>query len=146
MLKRDIQGKFALKDSDYRQVRSVRLTDQTWKTLGIAAECFGMTRSDYLSYVIRGNTNPSITRESSTISQDNICNEGDVNLYNTQKTEPNHQTKTIVVEEATMLPTIGTLEAKRNQVLQELKLGKQAPGYKAAFKALNHFIALLKRQ
>jgi transposase len=48
MLKRDIQGKFALKDDDYRQVRSVRLTDETWKILGINAECFGMTRSDYL--------------------------------------------------------------------------------------------------
>ena len=27
--KRDIQGKFALKDDDYRQVRSLRLTDDT---------------------------------------------------------------------------------------------------------------------
>ncbi|MBW4671723.1 MAG: hypothetical protein KME60_30945 [Cyanomargarita calcarea GSE-NOS-MK-12-04C] len=51
MLKRDVQGKFALKDDDYRQVRSVRLTDQGWKTLGINAECFGLTRSDYLSNV-----------------------------------------------------------------------------------------------
>jgi hypothetical protein len=34
MLKRDIQGKFALKNDDYRQVRSVRLTDDTWKALG----------------------------------------------------------------------------------------------------------------
>ncbi|MFL9454177.1 hypothetical protein AB0758_24165 [Tolypothrix bouteillei VB521301_2] len=45
MLKRDIQGKFALHDADYRQVRSVRLTDETWKALGIAAECLGMTRA-----------------------------------------------------------------------------------------------------
>jgi hypothetical protein len=33
MLKRDIQGKFALKNDDYRQVRSLRLTDETWKAL-----------------------------------------------------------------------------------------------------------------
>jgi hypothetical protein len=39
MLKRDIQGKFALKNDDYRQVRSLRLTDDTWKALGIVAEC-----------------------------------------------------------------------------------------------------------
>jgi len=31
MLKRDIQGKFTLKNDDYRQVRSLRLTDDTWK-------------------------------------------------------------------------------------------------------------------
>ena len=37
MLKRDIQGKFALIDDDYRQVRSLRVTDETWKALGIAA-------------------------------------------------------------------------------------------------------------
>lgn len=48
MLKRDIQGKFALKNDDYRQVRSVRLTDETWKILGMSAECLGMTRADYL--------------------------------------------------------------------------------------------------
>lgn len=63
MLKRDIQGKFALKDDDYRQVRSLRLTDETWKALGIAAECLGMTRADYVEQVIRRNAHPSITRE-----------------------------------------------------------------------------------
>lgn len=43
MLKRDIQGKFTLKNDDYRQIRSLRLTDDTWKALGIAAECLGIT-------------------------------------------------------------------------------------------------------
>ncbi len=62
MLKRDIQGKFALKDNDYRQVHSLRLTDETWKALGIIAECFGMTRADYLSEVVRNNAHPRITR------------------------------------------------------------------------------------
>ncbi|WP_281357398.1 hypothetical protein [Brasilonema bromeliae] len=38
---------------------------------------------------------------------------------------------------------MATLETLRNQVLFELKLGKQAPGYKAAQKALNHFIVKL---
>ncbi|MBW4628921.1 MAG: hypothetical protein KME49_26260 [Brasilonema octagenarum HA4186-MV1] len=30
-MKRDIQGKFALKNDDYRSVRSLRLTDDTWR-------------------------------------------------------------------------------------------------------------------
>ncbi len=44
--KRDIQGKFSLKNDDYRRVRSVRLTDKTWQALGIASECLGWTRAD----------------------------------------------------------------------------------------------------
>lgn len=36
-----------------------------------------------------------------------------------------------------------TLETLRDRVFSELKLGKQAPGYKAALKALNLFIAEL---
>jgi len=124
MRKRDIQGKFALKNDDYRQVRSVRLTDETWKVLGIAAECLGMTRADYLEQVIRGNETPSITR----------------------RKEPIHKTKTSFVALATIPPTVATLETLRDQVILELKLGKQAPGYKAALKALNHFIAALTSQ
>ncbi|MBD2513370.1 hypothetical protein H6G91_40550 [Nostoc muscorum FACHB-395] len=65
MFKRDIQGKFALKNDDYREVRSLRLTDDTWKAIGIASECFGLTRADYLEHIVRHNTLPSITRENS---------------------------------------------------------------------------------
>ncbi|MBD2249437.1 hypothetical protein [Nostoc sp. FACHB-888] len=121
MWKRDIQGKFALKNNDYRQVRSLRLTDDTWKALGITAECFGMTRSDYLEQVIRVSTSPSITWEK----------------------EPVDEAKNTVIEPATTLPTVATLETLRDRILLQLKLGKQAPGYKVALKALNHFIAAL---
>lgn len=124
MLKRDIQGKFTLKDDDYRQVRSLRLTDETWKALGIAAECLGMTRADYVEQVIRGNAHPSITRVS----------------------ESEHQAKTTVVELDTKPQKVATLESLRNQVMLELKLGKQSPGYKAALKALNHFIVVLNSE
>lgn len=121
MWKRDIQGKFALKNNDYRQVRSLRLTDDTWKALGITAECFGMTRSDYLEQVIRVSTSPSITWEK----------------------EPVDEAKNTVIEPATTLSTVATLETLRDRILLQLKLGKQAPGYKVALKALNHFIAAL---
>ena len=121
MLKRDIQGKFALKDDNYRQVRSLRLTDDTWKAIGIAAECFGMSRADYLEQVIRGNASPNITWEKESVNQ----------------------AKTTVVEFATTPLSVAILETLRDQVLLQLKLGKQAPGYKAALKSLNHFITAL---
>jgi hypothetical protein len=52
-MKRDIQGKFTLKNDDYREVRSLRLTDDTWKKLGIASECLGLTRANYLEEIIK---------------------------------------------------------------------------------------------
>ncbi len=63
MLKRDIQGKFALKNDDYREVRSLRLTDDTWKAIGIVSECLGLTRADYLEHIVRYDALPNITRE-----------------------------------------------------------------------------------
>ena len=89
----------------------------------MAAECFGMSRADYLEQVIRGNAVPSIT----------------------WKKESVNQVKTTVVEFATTPLSVITLETLRDQILLELKLGKQAPGYKAALKALNHFIAAQTR-
>jgi hypothetical protein len=131
IMKRDIQGKFALKNDDYRLVRSLRLTDETWLALGIAAECLGITRADYLEQIVRDNTLPGIT----------------------WKEEHYSQEKALVMEQAvTALPQMADLEALRDseallrsadRILLELKLGKQAPGYKAAQKALNRFIAEL---
>lgn len=54
-MKRDIQGKFTLKNDDYREVRSLRLTDATWKAMGIAASNLGITRADLLEKVVRDN-------------------------------------------------------------------------------------------
>jgi hypothetical protein len=122
IMKRDIQGKFALKNDDYRLVRSLRLTDETWLALGIAAECLGITRADYLEQIVRDNTLPGIT----------------------WKEEHYSQEKALVMEQAvTALPQMADLEALRDRILLDLKLGKQAPGYKAAQKALNRFIAEL---
>ncbi len=42
-----------------------------------------------------------------------------------------------------MRSQLEALEALRDHILLELKLGKQATGYKAALKALNRFIAEL---
>ncbi len=44
---------------------------------------------------------------------------------------------------ATQMPQLEALDALRERILFELKLGKQATGYKVAQKALNRFIAEL---
>lgn len=127
------QGKFAIKNDNYRSVRSLRLTDETWKALGIASECFGLTRADYLEEIVRSGTLPSNTWES---AKKQPCI--------TRKTDNLAQQDTDTqLSAATVLPKGANLEILRDRVLLSLKLGKQAPLYKAALKVLNHFIAEL---
>ncbi len=71
-MKRDIQGKFALKNEDYRLVRSLRLTDSTWVALGITSECLGLTRADYLEQIIREKALPSTVPPSNTREKDSM--------------------------------------------------------------------------
>jgi hypothetical protein len=136
-MKRDIQGKFALKNDDYRLVRSLRLTDETWKALGIASECNGKTRADYLEQIVRDNLLPSTTREEEPKSPSSTWKEESFLPCNTPIQEHPPQSP------ATQMPQLEALEALRDRILFELKLGKQATGYKVALKALNRFIAEL---
>jgi hypothetical protein len=110
-VKRDIQGKFTLKNDDYREVRTLRLTDTTWKALGIAAECLGITRADLLEQVVRKNN--------LTFPVAPVLKQPQTNLH---------------VEQLTVLA---------EQVLAELKLGKQVSSYKSAQKALRRLIELV---
>jgi hypothetical protein len=142
MFKRDIQGKFALKNDDYREVRSLRLTDDTWKAIGIASECFGLTRADYLEHIVRQNTNPCITREDSEILAPHP-EENEPQPSITRQREFPLTSDTPSEIQSVGLPTISELEIVRDRVLSELKLGKQATGYKTAQKVLNRFIAEL---
>ena len=142
MLKRDIQGKFALKNDDYREVRSLRLTDDTWKALGIVSECSGLTRADYLEYIVRQNTLPSITWEDSEILAPHQ-EENEPQLSITRQSKFPLTSNTESERQSVALPTIRELEILRDRVLSQLKLGKQATGYKTAQKVLNHFITEL---
>ena len=68
VMKRDVQGKFALKNDDYRSVRSLRLTNSTWSALGVIAKSLGLTRADLLEQMVRSNDYnlPSNTRVEAT--------------------------------------------------------------------------------
>jgi hypothetical protein len=136
-MERDIQGKFALKNDDYRLVRSLRLTDETWRALGIAAAFGGNTRADYLEQIVRDNLLPSITRKEESEFPDPTGKEESLLPCNTPS-EEHHPPRPVVP-----MPQLETLYALRERILFDLKLGKQATGYKVALKALNRFIAEL---
>ncbi len=142
MLKRDIQGKFALKSDDYREVRSLRLTDDTWKALGIASECLGLTRADYLEHIVRHNAHSCITREESEFLA-SYPGENEPQPSITRQREFPLTSDIASERQSVALPTISELEILRDRILSELKLGKQATGYKTAQKVLNRFIAEL---
>jgi hypothetical protein len=111
---RDLQGKFTLKDDDYRQVHSLRLTDATWKSWGIAAECLGLSRADLLENLVRQNQGifTSVYSEKPVLKTKMTFNKDELNQ-------------------------------KVAQVLAELRLGKQASSYKLVQKSLNKLIELI---
>ena len=111
--KRDIQGKFTLKNQDYRQVRSIRLTDSTWKELGIASECLGITRADLLENLVQRN-------------KGSFSPDGEIGQLNLEKSLNRDE--------------LGSLAEK---VLKELRLGRQASNYKLVQKSLKRLIELI---
>jgi hypothetical protein len=153
-MKRDITGKFASKSSEYREVRSLRLTDDTWKALGIASECLGLTRADYLEEIVRSKLLPCITRENSNIYTSNTQNFAEVlpsitrdEMERLRAEVQNIQSYNSVLKERSAINFVHDIvdfEAIRDRILFELKLGRQASGYKAAQKALNRFIREIK--
>jgi len=50
--KRSDQGKFVSKSDEYRQVKSLRLTDKTWKALGSVADSQSITRADLIEQAV----------------------------------------------------------------------------------------------
>lgn len=118
--KRDIQGKFTLKNHDYRQVRSLRLTEKTWKKLGMASESCGITRADLLENLVQ--QNQEIFSDSGAIEAPNPPKLGLKAKISLNKDE---------------------LSSLAHKVLNELKLGKQASSYKLVQKSLKRLIELI---
>ncbi len=132
--KRDIQGKFTLKNQDYRQVRSIRLTDSTWKELGIASECLGITRADLLENLVRQNKETfSPNGEIEKLTQE-------INQLK-QEIQSLHQEKSGLKAKITV--NKDELSSLANKVLKELRLGKQASSYKLVQKSLKRLIELI---
>lgn len=151
-MQRDAQGKFALKNEQHRSVRSLRLTDATWSALGALAESKSLTRADLIEQMFGSNDHaqPSNTRITQIAPPSNTRQEG-CQLSNTQYDEEIRQLKAEVAHlrsenaiERVRELHLASDEAFRKHVLSSLKLGKQAPGYRAAKLALNQFIELLR--
>ncbi|WP_442946780.1 hypothetical protein [Nostoc sp. WHI] len=102
----------------------------------MASECLGLTRADYLEHIVRHNDNPCITREDSDFL-------APIQPSITRQSESHQISNTTSAKQPVGLPPIRELEILRDRILSQLKLGKQATGYKTAQKVLNRFIAEL---
>lgn len=156
-MQRDAQGKFALKNDEHREVRSLRLTDTIWLAMGVKAESYGITRADLLEQIFKSSDhpNPSNTRLSQRTQPSNTRSREATEPRNTRQEEEierliaevahlREENAKLVERARVQLPQPNNLEAVRERVLKSLKLGKQAPGYKTAKLALNQFIDLLR--
>lgn len=156
-MQRDAQGKFALKNDEHREVRSLRLTDTIWSAMGVKAESYGITRADLLEQIFTrsDHPNPSNTRLSQRTQPSNTRSDDATEPSNTRYEEEierliaevahlREENAKLVERARVQLPQPNNLEAVRERVLKSLKLGKQAPGYKTAKLALNQFIELLR--
>jgi len=124
-MKRDVQSKFALKNQDHRLVRYLRLTDTTWQTLGIASECFGLTRSDYLEQTVRDKALPSNTwqelEKHPCNTRKNVEEQPSITRYEEQIERLNAEIRNLSLENAVLMerativfPQVVVLEALRD--------------------------------
>lgn len=142
---RDPQGKFALKNDKHRCVRSLRLTDATWMALGEEAESLSLTRADYLEQIFRNKVYflPSNTRQELEVSPSNTWQKEQTEQLLAQLTQLREE-NAFLLAQIQNFTQVNALEEMRDQILKNLKLGKQAPGYKKALSALNQFIQVLR--
>lgn len=156
-MQRDAQGKFALKNDEHREVRSLRLTDTIWSAMGVKAESYGITRADLLEQIFRSSDHPhpsntrlpqgrqpSNTRDTEASEPSNTRQESEIERLIAEVAHLREENAKLVERARVQLPQPNNLEAVRERVLKSLKLGKQAAGYKTAKLALNQFIELLR--
>jgi predicted DNA-binding ribbon-helix-helix protein len=127
-------GRFAAKSEEVRQVRSIRLTDEAWENLGKLAESRSITRADLMEEFTRGNSFDNLPE---VLNETFLANKQQEQELEALKKEIGNLTQENQVLSKLMFRN---LESIRDAVLFGLKIGKQAPGYKAAQKALNRFI------
>jgi hypothetical protein len=120
--KRDIQGKFTRKNQDYRQVRSLRLTDRTWKAWGERADRFDLSRADLVENLVRQNRG--------TFPYPLVSEQYDQKKSPISDSIPFNQEK---------------LQNLAQEVLQDLKFKPNSANYKTAQKALKRLIDTLSK-
>ena len=132
--KRDLQGKFALKNYDYRQVHSLRLTDKTWKELGMAAESLGITRADFLENLVQQN-------------KGTFSDSAEIEKLTPEINQLKQENQDLPPKKLGLKAKINLNRDELNllaqKVLQELRLGKQASSYKLVQKSLKRLIELI---
>lgn len=151
---RSKKGKFLPKSNDYRQVRSIRLTDSSWEALGELASNRGITRADLLEEWFNGGSFIYEKHIKDLESELENYRSLDIDKLNKIAFErcitlnelvddllsQNSQSKTNSLGSKF---TKQDLEEFRNQALSLLPVSSKTTTYKRAQDALNNFIRLI---
>ena len=148
------QGKFLPKSDDYRQVRSIRLTDNSWEVLGKLAECRGITRADLLEEWFNGGSFIYEKRIKDLESELESYRSLDIDKLNKIAFERCITLNELVDDLLSQdnQPKVNPLGSKftkqdleelRNQALSSLPVSSKTTTYKRAQDALNNFIRLI---
>lgn len=135
---RQKQGKFAAKSEEPREVRSIRLTNKAWNTLGEIASSRSNTRADLIEELVaQGFFNKSEQPSN-----------GELLSLLEQKDEEISflalEIERLKGEKSQLAPYyLPDLENMRDQVLVSLKVGTLSPLYKKVKKAMDGFIKKL---
>lgn len=128
----------------------IRFLGSTCRACPVRLKCTqSKTQPRELSLSTQLEPQPSITRKNSEVFTP-IQPENELQPSITRESEFHQTSNTAIAKNAPQpiakqsvgLP-VASLEILRDRVLSEMKLGKQAPGYKTAQKALNRFISEL---
>lgn len=130
-------GTFAPKSSQIREVRSLRLTDKTWKALGEAAELKGITRADLIEELA---TSGAIEQWAS--GCDEMAKLDELEELKQKVDEFVAQKERLAQQLSTSQKGLGFSEIQdlRNKVLRSLGVGQQSKAYMNASHAFKKFI------
>ncbi len=124
-------GTFAPKSSQIRGVRSLRLTDKTWKALGEAAELKGITRADLIEELT---SSGAIEQWAGGRDEVEKLKEKVLELT----TEKESLTQQLCTSQGGL--SFNEIQDLRDKVLGSLKMGEQSKPYKNAVKVFKEFI------
>jgi len=124
-------GTFAPKSSQVREVRSLRLTDKTWRALGRVAELKGITRADLIEELA----------ESEAIEQwASGCDEVEKLKEKILELTAEKEDLAQQLSASSLGLGLNEIQELRDEVLHSLNVGQQANSYKNAAKVFKRFI------
>ncbi|MFB2834105.1 hypothetical protein [Floridanema evergladense] len=136
---RDVNGKFTSKSLEYREVRSIRLTDKVWEALGNIAQERSITRADLIEELVeRGVFDVLAQPPNEEMILANQCQRNEIDQLEEKINELDRTISYLYSELA--LELNDAKDATLYSFKKTQSIGEQSARYKDVKKALDSFI------